>query len=71
MKNYCITHEYVGTQPIVNSRHKTLEAAQAKYGRSLRSFRRANSSTFPSRAIFPHAIREEIDGKIGEKQPTE
>lgn len=68
---YCITHEYSGSTPSVVTTHRTLEAAQAKLDKSRRAFRRANPSTFPTRAIFPLALRELVNGQAGQRVEQE
>lgn len=51
-----IIHEYANNAVV--SRHRTVETAQKKLDRMARAFRRAYPSTFPTRAIFPYAIKE-------------
>jgi hypothetical protein len=68
---YCITHEYSGTTPSIVSTHLTLAGAQARIERRRRSFRAANPSTFPTRAIFPLAVRALRDGEPSEKVACE
>jgi hypothetical protein len=63
---FCITHEYSGTTPSIVSTHRTLSGAQARYSRRLASFRTAYPSTFPTRAIFPLALRALINGNAGD-----
>ena len=68
---YCITHEYSGTTPSIVSTHRTLAGAQARINRRKSSFRVAYPSTFPTRAIFPLALRELVNGEAGDTVATE
>ena len=53
---YAIVNRFASNAII--STHNSREAAEEKLEKMVRSFRRSNPSTFPTRAIFPHNIIE-------------
>jgi hypothetical protein len=49
---YAMTHEYAGSRPVIQSRHRTLRAAQAALRRDYRRFR----ARYPH-AYYPSVVR--------------
>jgi hypothetical protein len=64
---YCITHEYAGPRPVVQSRHRTISGALRELDRDYRAFQRRYPHRGLNSAIYPSVIRLLVDGQPGER----
>lgn len=63
---YCITYEYSATTPTIISTHRTLADARDCINRRRASLCASHPSIYPTGSVFSLALRELIDGDVGE-----
>ena len=63
---WCLTHDYAGPRPVIQSRHRTLATARAEYERDMDTFHRRYPAGRGVRYIYPSSLRVLCDGRPGE-----